>query len=643
MPKSLFPKADAATRARLEADDLVHLTNSYDWSTSPIGVIPGWPEPLRAAVRLMLLSEVPMFMIIGAGSGIFIYNRGYAEFAGDRHPGIFGKHVLDAWPEIADFNREVMRRGFEGESWYLTDHALVLNRTGRFEPAWMNINCSPVVDEAGLVLAVVGVVVETTRRVRAERALARSQEKLELALDASGLVGIWDWDLEEDRVTADERFARLFSVDPVDAIRGLPVETFFAPIHPDDRARVQQGIADALHGRASSRFEYRLVQHDGSIRWVVASGAVQRDAEGRPRRFPGVVVDVTAQRLAQQRLAESEQRFRTLADTMPQMVWSATPDGAHDYFNARWFEFTGLAPGLPDPPGWMALTHAEDRDAAIQRWQHALDTGERYEAEHRLRHHTGEWRWVLGQALPIHDEFGRVVRWFGTLTDIHEARLVAEEREMVAQELSHRIKNIFAVISGIVGLAARGRPEATAFANDLKGRIIALSKAHDFVRRATTPDTAGNPHSLRALIAELMSPYATGDADRVVIAGADATINEAAATPIALIFHELATNAAKYGALSVPTGRVEVLIELGAETCALLWRERGGPRPSGDFHEGFGSKLMQLSVEGQLRGQMDRRWTEAGLEVALSLPLAVLGRSARLRSTPDAVRDPETA
>ncbi len=632
MPHTLFPRADAATKARLEADEMVRLADNFSWDQTELGPISIWPEALRASVRLMMVSDVPMVMLAGAHEGVLIYNSGYAQFAGDRHPEIFGRPVLEAWPEIADFNREVMRRGFLGESWYLADQELVLNRTGRFEPVWLNLNYSPVLDETGTALGVVVLVVETTARVRAEMALAKSQEKLNMALTASGMVGTWDWDVGADLVTADERFARLYAIAPADAERGFPMSTFLASIHPDDRERAQTELQTAVASRGQARFEFRLLQPDGSIRWVAASGAV---SSPKGLRFPGIVVDITEQRLTAERLAESEARFRTLSDAMPQMVWSTRPDGFHDYYNARWYEFTGVPAGSTDGGGWSGMFHPEDQERAWSAWRMSLATGEPYRIEYRLRHHSGSYRWVLGQALPVHNAAGEIIRWIGTCTDIHEARLAAEEREIIAQELSHRIKNIFAVIGGLVSLAARQHPEAMAFADRLRSRILALGRAHDFVRphsRASQPRS--NPTSLKELVLELLDPYQDSEQSRVTFSGDDAIIDEGAATPLALLFHELATNAAKYGALSRPEGRIEITSSSSGENYNLRWHERGGPAVA-EGTQGFGSRLIKLSVEGQLRGTFERTWTSEGLDIDLVVPLDALRRRADLRPSPE--------
>lgn len=633
MPNTLFPLADAAVKDTLNRNPMVQMCNTFDWSRTELGPMSHWPDALRTAVRIMMVSEAPMVLLAGRRDGVLIYNQGYAEFAGDRHPSIFGQPVLQAWPEIAEFNAENMRRGFAGETWYLPDQELTLNRTGKLESAWMNLNYSPVQDEAGEVLAVLVIVLETTARFLAERALKASREKLDLALNASGLVGTWDWDVINDIVTADERFARLYDLSPEAAAAGVPIQMFMRALHPDDRDRIQIEIGDALKTPGQVRFEYRVLGAGREVRWVVASGQVIADAAGRPLRLPGVVVDVTRERHIAEQLVESELRFRTLADTMPQMVWSTLPDGHHDYYNARWYEFTGVPEGSTDGEGWNGMFHPYDQEHAWQVWRHSLATGEPYSIEYRLRHHSGEYRWVLGQALPIRDASGRIVRWIGTCTDIHEAKLAAEEREVVAQELSHRIKNIFAVIGGIVALAARTYPEAAGLASELRARIISLGKAHDFVRPHSSASAhRSNPGSLQQLVAELLSPYRLSDGDRIEISGDDAVIDEGAATPLALIFHELGTNAAKYGALAHPGGRVSIEIASEGDVCRVIWREIGGPSAPLSEKQGFGSRLMTLSVEGQLKGRLMRRWELEGLVAELELPLASLNRKATLFS-----------
>ncbi|WP_340644063.1 PAS domain-containing protein [Phenylobacterium sp.] len=322
------------------------------------------------------------------------------------------------------------------------------------------------------------------------------------------------------------------------------------------------------------------------------------------------------------RLKDGEDRFRAIADSMPQMVWSTRSDGYHDYYNARWYEFTGTPPGSTDGEGWNGMFHPDDQDRARALWSRSLETGQPYEIEYRLRRHDGVYRWTLGRALPIRDGAGQITRWFGTCTDIDDAKRLAEERELVSQELSHRIKNIFAVISGLISLSARNHPESKAYALALRDRVMALGRAHDFVRphsKASQPEARAA--TVFALLTELFAPYDGAGGMRISLVGDDIAIDDRAATPLALIFHELATNASKYGALSAAEGHVAITAELTGDDYRLVWRETGGPTLVGPpAVEGFGSTLSKVSVEGQLGGTLTREWLPEGLRVTMTAP-----------------------
>ena len=463
----------------------------------------------------------------------------------------------------------------------------------------------------------------------------RSEKTARLAIEASAYVGAWDWDIATDRVVADERFARMYGVDPVAAREGAPIAVFRASVHPDDLVRRDADIQRALDGEGLFVSEYRLVV-DGRVRWMLARGRVEYDRSGAAVRLPGVAVDITERKQTETDLAEtaralsaSEARFRILADAMPQMVWSTRPDGFHDYYNARWYEFTGVPVGSTDGQGWSDIFHPDDQQRAWTTWRHSLETGDPYEIEYRLKHHSGAYRWTLGRAVAIHDEEGRITRWFGTCTDIDELKRLEQGRELVSQELSHRIKNIFAVVSALVALSARQYPEAKAFSASLRTRIAALARAHEFVRPHTeTSQPTVGATTLHTFLADLFKAYADDvGLARVIISGDDAVFDDQAATSVALLFHELATNAAKYGALSQKEGSVLLHTAQDGDRFVLTWSERDGPRIDGPpSRSGFGSSLATLSVEGQLGGKLEREWNAAGLKVIVDLPATALSR-----------------
>ena len=329
-------------------------------------------------------------------------------------------------------------------------------------------------------------------------------------------------------------------------------------------------------------------------------------------------------------LSRSQAQLQVLTDAMPQMVWSTRPDGFHDYYNARWYEFTGVPVGSTDGEAWNGMFHPDDQPRAWALWRHSLATGEPYEIEYRLRHHSGNYRWTLGRALPVRDRDGTIVRWIGTCTDIDAAKRAAEDNELLSRELSHRIKNIFAVISGLIGLSSRHDPSVRPFAKGLQERIAALGRAHEFARphsERSRPALGGS--TLHGLLGELFTPYPAFDEGRIAIAGDDVPIDDRGATPIALVFHELATNAAKYGALSSPGGRIVIDMTRQGVGLVIRWRELGGPPVAGPpVHTGFGTRLAEMSIENQLGGSVRRTWSPEGLQVEIEVLAGRLNRDA---------------
>ncbi|AKH43087.1 PAS domain S-box-containing protein [Altererythrobacter atlanticus] len=312
---------------------------------------------------------------------------------------------------------------------------------------------------------------------------------------------------------------------------------------------------------------------------------------------------------------KNERQLRALADSLPDIAWSANSDGKVDYFNRRWHEFTGIAADRSREER-RDVIHPDDFAESHALWLEAVAKGSSFEKEYRLRRADGEWRWMLVRAEPVPGEDGRPQRWFGTMTDIDDAHKLSESRELLARELSHRIKNIFAVISGLITLLSRKRPEHREFGEELSSTIRALGRAHDYVR----PAGGDRRDSLHGMLGDLFGPYKSADGQRVRVKGDDSPVAARSATPLALVFHELATNSAKYGALSTDDGHVDLSIESQDDKLLLRWEEKGGPPPQGEpSGEGFGSRLVEMSVTGQLGGSWKRSFEPQGLVVELAL------------------------
>lgn len=323
------------------------------------------------------------------------------------------------------------------------------------------------------------------------------------------------------------------------------------------------------------------------------------------------------ERTLEQSLAQ--ERVQQVMDSFPGIAWSADDALNFDYFNARWEEAMG-APAPSSVEEWGSFIHPDDFARSRPAFVATLGRGESFEDEFRMKVASGQWRWVLSRVVPITTPEGER-RWVGTLIDIEREHRQREANDILTNELSHRIKNIFAVISGLIAIRARGREEVAEFAGELSAAVHALGTAHDYVR----PLEGRNSDCLQGLMRDLLAPYHNGKVGRVSIGGDDVTIGARAATPLALVFHELATNSAKYGALSGGGGAVSIEIRGYSgddERICVDWHETGVPTRAETTpdREGFGSRLLRMAIEGQLQGNFKRSFTEDGILVEIVFP-----------------------
>jgi PAS domain S-box-containing protein len=201
-----------------------------------------------------------------------------------------------------------------------------------------------------------------------------------------------------------------------------------------------------------------LFVNNGAAReWSADDLALIREVAERTRMISERLRTLSA-------LRASEAKFRTIADAMPQMVWSTLPDGYHDYYNQQWYSFTGVPEGSTDGDEWNGMFHPDDQQRARSEWSQSLATGNTYEIQYRLRHHSGAYRWVLGRALPIRDERGAIIRWMGTCTDIDDQKLAEDELRMASERkdeflamLAHELRNPLAPISSAAQLLRIGQ------------------------------------------------------------------------------------------------------------------------------------------------------------------------------------------
>jgi PAS domain S-box-containing protein len=287
---------------------------------------------------------------------------------------------------------------------------------------------------------------------------------------------------------------------------------------PRNLAQVLERWQDAIASARPFEMVFPIKGADGVFRPFLTRINPAFDAHGAVTKWYGVNTDISRQVQAEDAFAKSEMRFRILADSMPQMVWSARPDGVPDYHNARWYEFSGAPVGATHGYGWTAMLHPDESGPALSAWRHALQTGSPYHAEFRLRHRAGAYRWVLCRAQPERDESGLITRWYGTCTDIED---IVEARNVLTRSRDE-LESAVIARTGERNLLAKivETTDVLITAFDLDGNILAINPASaaEFHRiYGITPRPGDN---IAALLAHIPAQQ---DAVRAALARAGAS------------------------------------------------------------------------------------------------------------------------
>jgi PAS domain S-box-containing protein len=374
---------------------------------------------------------------------------------------------------------------------------------------------------------------------------------------------------------------------------------------------------------------------DTIMRWFALTWIPLLDDRGAPAGFQVSAHERPAPASAEAGTDETVSLFRSIIDNIDQATWLAEPSGYIYWYSKRFFDVTGADPDLVRGWGWRHLHHPDHVGRVMKGLPAHIESGEPWEDIFPMRCRDGEYRWFLSRAVPIRDQHGSVVTWFGSNTDITE-RHEAEERErLLAREVDHRAKNMLAVVQSIVLLTSGRDPDALRSA--VVNRIQAISRAHDLLASARWEGV-----DLRRLVEEELSPFVAEALPRAVLQGPSLVLRPNVAQSLAMVLHELATNAVKYGALGVPSGQVRVEWAVDGSggdrpRLALVWRETGGPPVVPPVTKGFGSTVIGTIVERQLKGKLTTDWAAEGLAVRLAIPLEPGGgreRRAAARQSP---------
>jgi PAS domain S-box-containing protein len=454
-------------------------------------------------------------------------------------------------------------------------------------------------------------------RARAETAMRTSEEGLRLALEA-GRMGTYRFDVRTGvEQWSDSEYALLGlerTAEP--ATR----ELFLSLVHPQDLHLVQFTSNDQRPEGTSLDSEFRIIRPDtGETRYLTAHAVARFGPDGQAFEVIGINQDVTEERLAQAALRSSEERLQRFSEGSSDVLWIRDAKTLQwTYLSPRFDHIYGMTRQdalKPDSLSiWVSLIVSEDRDearAALER----VRSGERVAFEYRIRRPDGEIRWMRDTDFPMRDPSGAVTHIAGVGSDITFEKTASEHQRLLLDELQHRVRNSLSIIR----LIARRSSGETAedYQASFLGRLDAFARVQTAVTR--------NPASgldLATMIADELGAFSTKEGEALQLSGPEVALEPRAAERLGLAIHELATNAVKYGAISVPGGRLSVSWSFDAKTLSLVWLETGLDELTTPTHRGFGSEIIERTLAYDLGATTKLEFLPTGARCEISFPRA---------------------
>lgn len=370
--------------------------------------------------------------------------------------------------------------------------------------------------------------------------------------------------------------------------------------HPDHLERVVERISHSFATGEDWEDTFPLRGADGGYRWFLSRARPIRDDEGTIRAWFGTNTDVTEQRQNEEKTHRLQRQFELLADSMPQLVWTVNAQGQVDYYNKRIAAFWPARDpdtGLFD---WRKIVHPDDLARTMQEWEAAATSGHDYACDHRLKMRDGSYRWHLSRANSQQEVSDIDIRWVGTATDIEELKRSEHERQLLLQELNHRVKNTLALVQGIASLSFRSFDDHKTALSAFHARLAALARTHDLLVRDDWQELSVSEVILSTVAALGVEVH------RIDLAGDDFKLSGRNGVMVGMAIHELGTNAIKYGALSGPSGRVHIdyrKMQTEPVGFQIFWEEKGGPAVTPPSRKGFGSRLIQQALASMIEGE----------------------------------------
>jgi len=351
---------------------------------------------------------------------------------------VIGKRILDIFPELTkqkypELLREVL---VTGQVHRETEAIAIVDSPQGAQKFYLDFEYAPLHETDGSISGIMVTVYDVSDKVAARQKVEHAEERLRLAAEATELA-TWDLDLTENEILYSPRLLEIFGRGPTHVLSHQDMRN---QIHPDDLLTEVETAFDEALQTGVYKYEARVIRPDKKICWIRTQGKVIFDETKSPVKIIGTLRDITDERQAQKDLESREQKFRLLAESMPQLIWTGDPQGNLTYFNQAVYTYSGLTPEDVHSGGWITIVHPEDQAENLRKWRHSVHSGNDFLCEHRFRRYDGEYRWQLSRAVPQKDTAGNIQMWVGTSTDIQDMKEQEQQKDYFISLASHELK-----------------------------------------------------------------------------------------------------------------------------------------------------------------------------------------------------------
>ncbi|WP_435138718.1 PAS domain S-box protein [Formosa sp. A9] len=413
--------------------------------------------------KFILQSPIPIAVFHGENHVITMANKTMINDIWKKSEAeLINKPLTKAFPELKSQKYpQLLDKVFKtGIAYSEKESVAIIENEEGSRKLYFDFDYSPILNSQKNVTGILVTAINVTENILSRQKIEQAETRLRIATEAAQ-IATWELDLKSSEISHSKKLPLIFGYSENTK---LTHETIRKHVNRKDLKNILLPAFEAGLKTGSYFSEVKAYGATGKHLWIRKQGKILYDDNGQPDKIIGTLRDITTERNNQQRLIESEAKFRLLADSMPQKIWTATPDGTLNYYNQTVYDYTGLTKETLNPEHWLDIVHPDDRAENTKLWQQAINTGQDYLFEHRFKRYDGTYRWQLSRAIPQRDDKGNIQRWVGTSTDIQDQKMFLQELERQVHERTKLLEETNIKLENSVEELQRMNEELQSFA-----------------------------------------------------------------------------------------------------------------------------------------------------------------------------------